>query len=236
MALIENVSTGDNADVLALRIQTATADSSNNFVTFFDAGGAVGAIEGNGVGVTLNTSSADFAEALVRLDPSERITPGDVVGVHGGSVSRATKGADAVLVATTRPAVLGNVSYGDPSRVGVTLIGQAPVRVRGPVKPGDLLRASGAGDGVAVAVAAAAISPQEIGQLIGRAWTAHASPTEGVVTAAVGIGLDTASAAVSAAWSADRARLQQLECDLADLKRLVAHLLSPMESRGHGGT
>ena len=70
-----------DADVLALKVGNAAAGSSNNFLTCFAGNSAVGSIEGNGTGISFNSTSADFAECLPRLDPAELLEPGDVVGV-----------------------------------------------------------------------------------------------------------------------------------------------------------
>jgi hypothetical protein len=222
VAVIENVSTGANADVLALRVAAANPGAANNFITFFSGAGAIGAIEGDGNGITLNTAGADFAEALSRADTTEAIMPGNVVGVTAGRISRVTAGADTVLVTTSRPAVLGNAGVDVADRVGVTLIGQAPVRVRGSVRAGDLLRASGHNDGTAVAIAGPP-SPADLVQLVGRAWTAHDGSGEGEVVVAVNVG--DAQAAAARAWAEDRAALRRLEGDVAELRRLLTESL-----------
>jgi hypothetical protein len=220
VALIENSSTQVNADVLALRVATPLAGPSNNFITFFDGSGAIGAIEGNGGGVSLNTAGADFAEMLPLGDDADEIGPGEVVGLFGGQISRRTEGADAVMVTSTRPAVLGNADPETKAKcVGVTLLGQAPVNVTGPVVPGDVLVASGRNDGRAHAVTACRLNPDLLSKVIGRAWSGAA---DGQAVVAVGMNGTLAAELLDQARSADEARMSRLEAEIAELRRLIS--------------
>ncbi len=190
VAAIENTSTGDNADVLALRVGRSTPGSGNNFLTFFGAGNGIGAIEGDGSGgVSLNTSSADYAEWLPREHGVERLSKGDVVGVRGGRVSRSTRDADQVLVVSSAPIVVGNRprpgAESDYERIA--FLGQVPVRVRGPVRSGDYLAASGLDDGTAVAVRPEELEESSCGQLVGRAWESDEEEDVKLVNTAVGL-------------------------------------------------
>ena len=173
VALLENTAAdapGFGNNVLALRVPFSDPTTAVNFVTFFDGAGAVGAIEGDGAGgITLKSGSGDFAEFLPRLDPAEPLVPGDVVGVFGGRVSRRTEGADRVLVVTSRPIVLGNDPGPDRGlHEKVALLGQVPVRVRGEVRAGDLLVASGRQDGTAVGVPADELEVGRSHLVVGR--------------------------------------------------------------------
>ena len=64
-------------------------------------------------GVVYNTTGADYAEYLPRLDPEEEIDAGDIVGVFGGKVTKQTRGAHQVMVISSAPAVLGNMPQGE---------------------------------------------------------------------------------------------------------------------------
>lgn len=84
-----------------------------------------------------------------------------MVGVMEGQVTRVTQGAQHVSAITARPAFVGNARYGE-SRAQyrkVALIGQVAVKVRGPVRAGDLIVPSG----VSLVVGAAWQSSQEEG-------------------------------------------------------------------------
>ncbi len=199
VALIENTSVDNNADALALRLNTqAYPNASNNYISFYNSSDLVGEIQGNGTGgIELISASADFAERLPRLNPAERMTAGDVVGVFGGKVTKATDGAEQVMVVTDRALVVGN-DPGEAARAGyetVSFVGQVPVRVRGAVAPGDLLVASGAGDGTARAVAPEAYDPAADGPVVGRAWAASPGGTRRV-NAVVGVDQPAALRAV----------------------------------------
>ena len=107
VAIIENVA-GAEADVLALRVSDLPATAGNNFITFFSGSGAVGAIEGNGSGISLNTTGADFAECLP-LAADETLEPGDVVAIVDGKLTLDTRDAHQFAAISTRPAVVGNM-------------------------------------------------------------------------------------------------------------------------------
>ena len=183
VALIENTA-GGNADVLALKVNIGTAQSDNNFITFFAGNTACGAIEGNGAGgVTLNTSGADFAERLPRAG-AEPIGPGMIVGLHGGKVALDTEVADSLHVTTDRAAVLGNVGMLPIALCeNVALLGQVPVKIRGPVRAGERIVPSGGNDGIGRA-AGPDDGPQ---RAIGRAWTDWQGDGLGEVIVAVGL-------------------------------------------------
>jgi hypothetical protein len=192
VAQIFNSSTGNSADVLALKIG-GTGDPliSNNYITFFKGDNAtVGSIKGNGSGsIVLGGAGSDYAEWLPRLDPAEDIRPGDVVGVFGGRVSRTTTGASQVMAVSSGAIVAGN-DPGEENRDAyalVAFIGQAPVRVRGAVQAGDFILPSGQDDGAAIAVAPQALMLDKLDSVIGQAWESSDVVEEKWVKAAVGL-------------------------------------------------
>ena len=189
VAVLENTAASDG-DVLALYTGASTPGAAENFITFKSAVANIGAIEGNGSGgIRLNTSGADFAEMLPRVDAGESIAPGAVVGVVGGRITTNTAGVDRLMVVTDRAAVIGNVREGDEATSNpVAFIGQVPVRVEGPVAIGDWIVASGRDDGTGRAVAPGAWNPERDGPIVGQAWAAQAGGTGRVNTA---VGLDT---------------------------------------------
>jgi hypothetical protein len=165
---------------------------------------------------------ADYAEWVERLLPHEVIEPGDVVAVVGGKVTRAHGAADRFMVASTRPAVVGNhpdadVDVRDDATV-VAFVGRAPVKVRGGCQVGDLLVPSGLGDGTAVALAPDAVDAAALGRVVGTAWAAAQGPGIVLVDTLVGVGAEQAAARAVA----------RLERQLADrdalLERLAARI------------
>jgi hypothetical protein len=147
----------------------------------------LGSIEMDGFGgVQFASPEADYAEYLPKIS-DENLRPGDVVGVFNGQVSRVTAGARSVRVISSRPIVAGNFpGLEQLNAFGlVAFMGQVPVRVRGVVRAGDYLIASGFQDGTAVAITASlVVNPA---QIIGQAWTATDAEGESTVNAIVGM-------------------------------------------------
>lgn len=191
VAQIENTSTGNSGDVLALKIgYTGNPLSSSNFITFFKGDDAsAGAVEGNGSGgVVLAGPGSLIVLWLPQLDPAESLQPGDVVGLFAGHVSRRTTGAEQLLVVGQNAIVAAGAPAQD-QREGyamVALAGLAAVRVSGPAAVGDLIVPSGRDDGSGVAVAASEFTPTLAGQVIGQAWQASTSEGETTIKVAVG--------------------------------------------------
>jgi hypothetical protein len=208
VAVVENTS-GADADVLALKVGGA-ANGNNNFITFFDNSGPIGRIERSTLGdlggstntnqespgnfLRLVSGAADFAECLERSSPAH-IGPGRIVGVRAGRVSLDTGGADALLVTTDRAIVLGNAPDDRSDVEMVTMIGQVPVFVRGPVTAGDFIIPSGQNDGSGVAVSPEFIDNVQAGAVVGKAWASCPRSDLRRVLAAIGVsGATTASA------------------------------------------
>jgi len=139
--------------------------------------------------VVYNTTGADYAEYLPRLDPEEEIDAGDIVGVFGGKVTKQTRGAHQVMVISSALAVLGNMPQGEDHALHekIAFIGQAAVNVHGPVQPGDYIIPSDQGDGFGIAIPPPSITPEHIGQTIGRAWDTSSAEESGKVLVAVGL-------------------------------------------------
>jgi hypothetical protein len=239
-ALIRN-QTGTSADGLAIRLNIATPTTANNFLSFQrNDGSNVGSVEGNGSGgVAFNTSGGDYAEYLPLADGVAKATlrGGEVVAVRGGRVSLDTAGAEQLGVVSTNPAVSGN-DPGEARRASHALIaflGQVEVAVTGPVEAGDFLVPSGRGDGRAIAVAPAALAPELVGEVVGRAWAAHPGGV-GAVRALVGLNpADAAQAAALARLAAENAALRagqdRLSRDNAALRARLDRLESLLGAR-----
>ncbi|MBL8520102.1 MAG: hypothetical protein JNK75_05455 [Betaproteobacteria bacterium] len=224
---IENTSTGSSPDVLALRIRTTGAvNAGMNFITFYNgdfvsgAGGAdqtLGSIQGNGANsIVLAGAGNDFAEYLPKLDLRESFAPGEVVGIRGGKVTRELNGAEQLMVVSTGAIVSGN-DPGEARRdqyVLIAFIGQADVKVAGPVHAGDYLVASG---NAAIAVPPAAMNLTLLPRVVGRAWASSNEPGIKPVRAVVGV--DRGNEALIASFE-DRAR--NLEERIARLERVFA--------------
>ncbi len=170
------------------------------------------------VGVSFLSGGADYAEWLERIDPLEHFSPGDVVGIHGGRISKRTKGAQQVLAISSRPIVLGNMPAEGQEHLyeRVGFLGQVLVKVVGAVHVGDLIVPSGADDGFAVAFAPDKLPAARHAEVIGVAWEDRAGGA-GLVNVAVGMGQQTLAGRVSALEN----ELTSLRSDLDALKRMV---------------
>jgi hypothetical protein len=204
VTVIENLNPSNVADVLALRVAQGVPGIGNNYITFFAGNSAVGRIEGTGLGgITYQTSGADFAEALELLDPAATPPgPGDVVGVVEGKITLRTDGACHVGAITEAAAVVGNVQPGSKAPTArLALVGQIRVKVRGPVRAGDLLFPSGLNDGAAVCLTPEDAALQGRTDTLGTAW--QSSPESGLHRVLTAVGL-----------SGSLLRLQQASLDL----------------------
>ena len=223
VVLIENTASSatNGPDVLALRSSANPATENTNFITFFNGSfpnTAVGAVEGNpaGDGVTYKSGGGDFAEYLPRLHEGETLKAGDLVGVYAGHVTKATAGAEQVMIVTGRAAVLGNMPRNEEEEgyAAVAFVGQVPIRVVGPVEAGDLLVTSGREDGTARGVPLGAYTPED-GPVVGRALE---SSSGGEVLALVGV---DEAASLRQVVERQQSEIELLRRELDALRRMV---------------
>ncbi|MDQ7039787.1 MAG: hypothetical protein Q9M35_02505 [Rhodothermus sp.] len=175
VAIIENnaPTTGNGPDVLALKTSAiGNPGASTNFITFFDGNdNSLGAIQGDGNGgVTLAGPGNDYAEWLPLRYPAESVQAGDIVAWTPQGITLRTGEALRLMVVSTQPIVAGNVPM-DADRsdwAPVAFVGQAWVKVRGPVQAGDFILPSGKNDGSGVAVSPEALRVDQVGQVVGR--------------------------------------------------------------------
>jgi F0F1-type ATP synthase membrane subunit c/vacuolar-type H+-ATPase subunit K len=165
------------------------------------------------VGVTYQSGSADYAEWLPKSDPAETMSPGDIVGVRGGFISKSTTGADQLMVISTKPIVLGNMPQPgmEASSEKVAFMGQIPVKVFGKVEPGDYIVAGGNNDGVGIAKHPMDLDPEDYPQIVGVAWSGSQVFAPGVVNVAVGINQNSVSRVVARQDQKLRAQAQEIE-------------------------
>jgi hypothetical protein len=228
-------SDGGNSDVV-LRDDGSieTYDGSNRTVNIDATTGDI-SIDG-----TLDNSGADFAEELPVARGAAVPEAGDLVGVRGGEVSLTTEEADRVMIASTAPAVTGNVppagEADDARRVPVAFVGQVPARVRGSVEVGDLIVPSGRDDGTARAVPPEEYRRAEHGPIAGQAWSEKETAPVGTVTVAVGLGQ---SGAVAERMDDQRDRIATLEAEneaLKERQEVIEERLAALEARASGGS
>ncbi len=203
----------------------------HNFITFIDSNDPIslGAIEARTpanaadpqILMFQSTAGADFAEGLPKLVPEENIEPGMIVGVYGGYVTKDTVGADHVMVISTAPAFLGSAPPDgeEDNYAEVAFMGRVPVLVRAPVSSGDFIMASGMGDGTAVAVNPADIGFEDIGTVVGTAWSDLEGGLLGYVDVVVGV---NNAVGAGQAMPAQIARIRELQLQLDQTQSQLA--------------
>ena len=140
-------------------------------------------------GVAYTSVGADYAEWLERANPDDQLTYGDIVGAHGGKISRRIEGADMVFVISKSPIVLGNIPPAGSEHLfeKCAFLGQVPVKVSGPVNVGDYILPSGRDNGIGIAVAPSDLTAEQAKLSVGIAWSALAKGVPGYVNVAVGM-------------------------------------------------
>lgn len=143
------------------------------------------------VGITYESGGADYAEWLEKKNPSEILSPGDIVGVYGGKISKQTKGAEQLMSISLAPFVLGNMPpNGEEYKFEkVAFKGQVPVKVLGKVFAGDYIIPSGLEDGIGIAVSPNLMTGEEFAKTIGRAWESSSNPDVKFIKVGVGLQL-----------------------------------------------
>ncbi|GAB5536794.1 MAG: hypothetical protein Rubg2KO_30430 [Rubricoccaceae bacterium] len=194
--------------------------SSNDTQMRIDTDGSVHA-DGSFTG-----GGADFAEWFPVASSSARPRAGDVVGVTGGRVGLATAGAEQVMIVSSNPAFVGNPDAEETGAL-VALVGQAEVRITSskgtnPAQVGDLLVASGQGNGLARAVSPARYDPAKDGPVAGRVLE-----LTGDGTAVALVGVDEAAALREVVISQQTelaAQQRQLDAQQAQIDALMRRL------------
>jgi len=125
------------------------------------------------LGVAYESGAGDYAEWLERENAKEILSPGDVVGVVGGKISKEFTEAEKFMVISSAPALLGNMPENpelEELHEKVAFMGQVPVKVIGEANIGDYILPSGNGDGFAMAVHPDDMQARDYARIIGIAW------------------------------------------------------------------
>jgi hypothetical protein len=224
VALIENTSTTNNADVLALKVGVSAPTGSNNFITFFGGNNNIGRIEGNGSGgVFFGATTGDYAECLPRLIEDETIAPAEIIGIFAGKVTKATDKAHHTAVVSNRSIVKGNMPQQEEEHLyeDVAFLGQVPVKVQGKVQAGDYIVPSGRNDGIGIAVSPQNLTMTHYAQIVGRVW--QSSEEEGIksINTVVGLPSSYPGAELAATIQRQQTEIETLRAELEALKTIV---------------
>jgi len=143
----------------------------------------------NELGVSYSSGHGDYAEWLERIDPEEQLSPGDIVGVVGGKISRSLKGAEQIMAISSKPIVIGNTPSKDRSYMGnnVAFMGQIPVKITGPVKTGDYIVGNTEIKGYGRAISPENMTLKDYSLVVGRAWESNNANGPKLINTVVGI-------------------------------------------------
>ncbi len=209
------------AEVVADWIQVGFATDAKNRAVDYEVQYDANKLEFEGVSYA--SGAGDYAEYLERIDLSERMTYGDIVGVKGGKISKNLNGAERMMVVSYKPIVLGNMPT--PSEESkfekVAFMGQVPVKVFGVVNIGDYIIPSGNNDGIGVAVSPEKITLNQIKNIVGRAWAkSDGIKTFTLVNVAVGLNNNDNNPIVE---KLEKTVAQQAE-EILELKNQIAEI------------
>ena len=98
------------------------------------------------VGANITGYGADYAEMFEKLNPSEKIEPGDIVAIVNGKVAKHGISSSLYMVVTDTALITGNSGKGE---IPVAFVGQVKTKVSGKVREGDYILASGSSAGYA---------------------------------------------------------------------------------------
>ena len=140
-------------------------------------------------GVIYGGTGADYAEWLEKVDPVETFIAGQIVGIHGGKITKVTEGADQVLPVSLAPVVLGNMPPDDEKHLHekVGFMGQVPVLVWGKANVGDFIIPSGKNDGFGIAVAPEDMKIDNMKYVVGRVWEEGTDERMNMVNSSIGL-------------------------------------------------
>ena len=186
--------------ILALNYPITAISESTNFISFFfgntlmdqvslgEIEGLESSVSGQVNGIQFSSPGRDYAEYMLKKDPNQDMRPGDVVGVYGGELSFDTDGADAIMVISSAPIIVGNFPGDDVKHLYelIAFLGQVPVKVSGDVNPGDILIASGKEDGTAIAIHEDNLLPNHLPFIIGRAWEGYSGDDTAYINTLIG--------------------------------------------------
>ncbi len=184
---------GEDADSLVIwhtgYANASAVPTGSNFITFADQTHILGEIEGSGDnGIRFKTNGADYAEYLPKINPTEVIAKGDIVGVYNGKISLKTSGASQVLVRSSAASIAGNWPGEEKEKEYelIAFFGQVKVKVTGPINEGDYIIPSSQNDGTGIAIPKEAITPKDFSNIVGQAWQTNLSKETKLVLAGVG--------------------------------------------------
>ncbi|HEV7780060.1 MAG TPA: hypothetical protein VGO58_02285 [Chitinophagaceae bacterium] len=141
------------------------------------------------LGVEYTSGNGDYAEWLERAETKELITPGDIVAVKGGKITKDLECAEQVMVVSHNPIVLGNIPKEGKNYAGnnVAFMGQVPVKVMGAVMTGDYIVGQFNTPGYGIAKHPNEMTIEDFKYAVGRSWVEDLNDGPKMVNTVVGV-------------------------------------------------
>lgn len=201
-------------------------------------------------GVTYASGSGDYAEYLPKLNPDEKFSAGDIVGMKHGLITRNTEGAERIMVISHNPIVLGKLPADGREDLYemVAFLGQIPTKVMGKVEPGDYILSSGFHNGLGIARNPDNMKIEDYDRILGVAWEGAGENKVNMVNVAVGLNTNDMTGVIlqqaelikqqSEAMESLNTQIGQTNAILADLvpgfkESIEEHSLVIVETPGH---
>ena len=174
-------------------------------------------------GVSYESGAGDYAEWLVKSNPAEKFSYGDIVGVRGGQISKDLTNADHFMVISMNPIVLGNMPEAGKEKMyeKVAFLGQVPIKIRNKAAIGDYILSSGLNDGFGLAVNPKKITLDQIPRIVGVSWS-ETETTSGFsyVNGAIGINVNDVVP-----------KMKQQQAEIKEIKTKVNELISYLKEK-----
>ena len=143
----------------------------------------------NSQGVEYASGNGDYAEWLEREDISEKITPGDIVAVNSGKITKDLTLFEQIMVVSHYPIMLGNKPAPEREHLGnkIAFMGQVPVKVMGVVSSGDFIVADQEISGYAKAISSSDMTADDFKFCVGRSWEENKMSGPKLVNTVIGV-------------------------------------------------
>jgi len=186
------------------------------------------------LGVSFESGSGDYAEWLEKADPEESFTPGDILGVRRGKISKNTDNAEQIMCLSVSPVVLGNMPPKGKEKdfVKAAFKGQVPVKVKGIVHKGDYIIPSGFNDGMGIAVEPEMMTVGDFTKVVGRAWEENLNDDVKFINIAVGMKMKDLAGCLRRSYLEN----QQLENALAEKNKELDEILFQLQELSRRST
>lgn len=184
------------------------------------------------IGVSYSSGSADYAEWIPKQNIADVFTPGELVGIKNGFVTKNTWGVEKIMIVSTNPIVLGNMPQpgNEANSVKIAFMGQVPVKIIGKVSPGDYVLPNELGGGFAKAVDPKDMETRDYKKVAGVAWNVLDEITEGLTIVNVAVGINTNDLTEKVAIQEEEIKalrevFDQLSAQVSESNTVLANLL-----------